>query len=76
MIKGRYVATLVIDINFDDNQPGIRPFDDIKKDFYGSTIDEEIVAAISELFGEECPVGLTRQYSDLYKTEDTDGGSN
>lgn len=70
MIKGRYVATLVIDINFDDKQPGVRPFDDIKKDFNGGILDREIVNAISELFGDEGAVGLNRQYADLYQTEE------
>lgn len=75
MIKGKFVATLVIDINIDDNQPGMRPFDEIKKDFNNGFIDKELVAIITDELGEGCAVGLTRQYADLYKVEDNKDGN-
>jgi hypothetical protein len=70
MIRGRYVATVVLEFNIDDSQPGMYPFEKIKENICGGDMEKELVAILSEELGEGVSVGLAKQYSDLYKVED------
>lgn len=73
MIKGRYVATIVLDICFDENEPNVRDFEEMKMAVTGGELDKAIAAMLSEdICGGFAAVGLNRQYADLYRV---DGGT-
>lgn len=73
MVKGRYVATVVVDISYDEKRRGIDHFEKVKERITGGDLDRWIVALLSYQLGENCSVGLNRQYADLYCE---DGGIN
>lgn len=72
MIKGRYVATIVMDFKIDENTLGLLPFDELKRRVTNGELDNGIVAILSKEFGDLCSIGLTKQYADLYHV---DGGA-
>lgn len=72
MIKGRYVATIVMNFKIDENTLGLLPFDELKRRVTNGELDNGIVAILSEKFGDLCSIGLTKQYADLYHV---DGGA-
>lgn len=72
MIKGRYVATVVMDFKIDENTPGLLPFDELKRQVTDGELDKGIVAILSNEFGDLCSIGLTKQFADLYHI---DGGA-
>lgn len=72
MIKGRYVAIIVMDFKIDENTLGLLPFDELKRQVTNGELDNGIVAILSEEFGGLCSIGLTKQYADLYHV---DGGA-
>lgn len=71
MIKGRYVATITLDIRIDENEPGLLPFDELREKVVNGELDKSIVAVLSDAYGNISSVGLNRQYADLYRV---DGG--
>lgn len=74
MIKGKYVATIVLNICYDENMSGILPFEKVREKLMGGELDKTIVELLSDEIGDGfCSVGLNRQYADLYRTEGGDG---
>lgn len=70
MIKGKYVATITLDICYDEHEPDVLPFEKVKERITGGLLDKMIAAVLSDELGEEfCSVGLKRQYADLHYTE-------
>lgn len=72
MIKGQYVATIVMNFKIDENTLGLLPFDELKRRVTNGELDNGIVAILSGEFGDLCSIGLTKQYADLYHV---DGGT-
>lgn len=69
--KGRYVATVIIDIDVCVTD-GMKPFEDIKK-----TVTEELTPELQRLVEYEITEGIDgmkveviQQYADLYEWED------
>ena len=69
MIKGKFVATIEIDIAFDENMPGLLPFEELKE-----AVQNEMETAIKDMlcdeFGDVATVKVTKTFADLYRTED------
>ena len=69
MIKGKFVATIEIDIAFDENTPGLLPFEELKE-----AVQNEMEIAVKDMlcdeFGDVATVKVTKTFADLYRTED------
>ena len=69
MIKGKFVATIEIDIAVDENTPGLLPFEELKE-----AVHNEIEIAVKDIlcdeFGSVATVKVTKSFADLYRTED------
>ena len=68
MIKGKFVATIEIDIALDENKPGLLPFEKLKE-----VVHNEMETAVNDMLCEEfrdvATVKVTKTFADLYKTE-------
>lgn len=71
MIKGRYVATVVIDIAIPEDTPELIPFKEIRAHAFDNTA-EEIGSIIYEYLGSYGTVTVTPQYADIYRCSDED----
>ena len=69
MIKGKFVATIEIDIAVDENTPNLLPFEKLK-DAVHNDMGTAIKDMLYEEFGEIATVKVTKTFADLYKTED------
>ena len=69
MIKGKFVATIEIDIAVDENTPGLLPFEELKE-----AVHNEMEIAVKNMlcdeFGDVATVKVTKSFADLYRTED------
>ena len=68
-IIGRYVCQVEIDVNIDEDTPGVLPFDEIHKKFMGDELTDAMKDIISDEFGDEGKVTVTKMYGDVYKAE-------
>ena len=71
-IKGRYVAQIVIEFDY-EKEEGMLPFGEIKK----KVVDGELTNAIRDVVIDEViddygTVAVTQQYADMYEVEDGD----
>ena len=70
MIKGRFVATIEIDITVDENTPNLLPFEKLK-----SAVQNDMETAVKDMlceeFGGVATVKVTKTFADLYRTEVT-----
>ena len=68
-IKGKFVATIEIDIAVDENTPNLLPFEKLKE-----AVHNEMEAAVKDMlyeeFGDIATVKVTKNFADLYRTED------
>ena len=71
MIKGRYVATVVIDIALPEDTPGLLPFEEIRAHAFNN-VTEEIRSMLNEEIGSDGTVTVTQQYADIYRCSDED----
>ena len=69
MIKGKFVATIKIDIAIDENTPNLLPFEKLKKAVHNDT-EVAIKDMLCEEFGDIATVKVTKTFADLHKTED------
>ena len=69
MIKGKFVATIELDIAVDDNTPGLLPFEEMKE-----AVHNEMEIAVNDMlceeFGDVATVKVTKTFADLYRTEE------
>ena len=73
MIKGKFVATVEIDIEAPENTPYLLPFEQLKEALHNKT--EQTIKEILEYeFGEIATVKVTKQLAELYCCEE--GGCN
>ena len=72
MIKGRYVATVEIDLSMSDNESGLLPFDEICNNWRNNTTEAltEIIQNELEPYGR---VKITQQYADVYRCDEQEG---
>ena len=68
VIKGKFVATIEIDIAVDENTQNLLPFEKLKE-----AVHNEMEIAVKEMlceeFGDVATVKVTRTFADLYRTE-------
>lgn len=69
MIKGKFVATIEIDIAINENMPNLLPFEELKE-----AVHNEMEVAVNDMlceeFGDIGTVKVTKTFADLYRTED------
>ena len=69
VIKGKFVATIEIDIAVDENTPNLLPFEKLK-----GAVQNDMETAVKDIlceeFGDIATVKVTKTFADLYKTED------
>lgn len=69
MIKGKFVATIEIDISVDENTQNLLPFEELKE-----AVHNEMEVAVKDMlcdeFGDVATVKVTKTFADLYKTEE------
>ena len=68
MIKGKFVATIEIDIAVDENTQNLLAFKYLKE-----AVHNEMEAAVKDMlceeFGDIATVKVTKSFADLYRTE-------
>ena len=69
MIKGKFVATIEIDIAIDENTQNLLPFEELKE-----AVHNEMEIAVKDMlcdeFGDIATVKVTKTFADLYRAED------
>ena len=69
MIKGKFVATIEIDIAVDENTPNLLPFEELKE-----AVHNEMEIAVNDMlcdeFGDVATVKVTKTFADLYRNVD------
>ena len=73
MIKGKFVATVEIDIEAPENTPYLLPFEQLKEALHNKT-EQTIKEILEDEFGEIATVKVTKQLAELYCCEK--GGRN
>ena len=69
MIKGKFVATIEIDIAVDENTPNLLPFEKLKEAVHNE-MEIAVKDMLCEEFGDIGTVKVTKTFADLYRTED------
>ena len=67
MIKGKFVATIEIDIALDENTPNLLPFEKLKVAVHYD-IEDAVKDMLCEEFGDIGTVKVTKTFADLYRT--------
>ena len=68
MIKGKFVATIEIDIVVDKNTPNLLPFEELKEAVHNE-MEIAVKDMLCEEFGDIGTVKVTKTFADLYRTE-------
>ena len=68
MIKGKFVATIEIDIAVDENTPGLLPFEKLNGAVHND-METAVKDLLCEEFGDIATVKVTKTFADLYRTE-------
>ena len=69
MIKGKFVATIEIDIAIDENTPNLLPFEELKEAVHNE-MEIAVKDMLCEEFGDVATVKVTKTFADLYRTEE------
>ena len=69
MIKGKFVATIEIDITIDENTTNLLPFEKLKAAVHND-METAVKDMLCEEFGDIATVKVTKTFADLYRTED------
>ena len=68
MIKGKFVATIEIDISVDENTPNLLPFEKLK-----GVVQNDMEIALKDMLCDEfrdvATVKVTKSFADLYQVE-------
>lgn len=65
MIKGKFIATVEIDIEAPENTPYLLPFEQLKEALHNKT-GQTIKEILEDEFGEIATVKVTKQRAELY----------
>lgn len=68
MIKGKFAATIEINIAVDENTPGLLPFEKFKEVVHNE-MEADVNDMLCEMFGNIATVKVTKTFADLYRTE-------
>ena len=69
MIKGKFVATIEIDISIDENTQNLLPFEKLKAAVHND-METAVKDMLCEEFGDIATVKVTKTFADLYRKED------
>lgn len=69
MIKGKYVATVEIDFEIDENDPTFEPFDRLR-DAVRNDLTPCVHGVLEEEFGEFGKVAVNQLYADVYQAKE------
>ena len=69
MIQGKFVATIEIDIDVDENTPNLLPFEKLKEAVQND-METAVKDMLCEEFGDIATVKVTKTFADLYRTEE------
>lgn len=69
MIKGKFVATVEIDIAVDENTQNLLPFEQLKEAVHND-MGTAVKNRLCEVFEDIATVNVTKTFADLYRTED------
>ena len=69
MIKGKFIATVEIDIAVDENTPNLLPFEKLKGAVHND-MEVAVKDMLCEEFGDIATVKITKTFADLHMTED------
>lgn len=69
MIKGRFAATIEVDIAVDENTQNLLPFENLKEAVHNN-MEAAVKDMLCEEFGDIATVKVTKTFADLYRTED------
>ena len=69
MIKGKFAATIVIDIAVDENTQNLLPFENLKEAVHNN-MEAAVNDMLCEEFGNIGTVKVTKSFADLYRTEE------
>ena len=69
LIKGKFVATIEIDIAVDENTPNLLPFEELNEAVHNE-MEIAVKDMLCEEFGDIATVKVTKTFADLYRTED------
>ena len=69
MIKGKFVATIEIDIAIDENTTNLLPFEKLKAAVHND-METAVKAMLCEEPGDIATVKVKKTFADLYRTED------
>ena len=69
MIKGKFAATIEIDIAVDENTPGLLPFEKLKEVVHNE-MEADVNDMLCEVFGNIATVKVTKTFADLYRNGD------
>lgn len=68
MIKGKFVATVEIDIAIPENAPYLLPFEQLQESVHNN-MEAAVKDMLCEEFGDIATVKVTKTFADLYRTE-------
>ena len=68
MIKGKFVATVEIDISVDENTQNLLPFEKLQEAVHND-METAVKDMLCEEFGDISSVKVTKTFADLYRTE-------
>ena len=68
-IKGKFAATIEIDIAVDENTQNLLPFENLKE-AVRNNMEVAVKDMLCEEFGDIATVKVTKTFADLYRTED------
>lgn len=71
MIKGKFVATVEIDIAIPENAPYLLPFEQLQEAFHNRT-EQTIKEILEDEFGEIATVKVVKQHTELYCCKELD----
>ena len=69
MIKGKFAATIEIDIAVDENTQNLLPFEKLKAAVHND-METAVKDMLCEEFGDIATVKVTKTFADMYRTED------
>jgi hypothetical protein len=71
-IKGKYVATVIIEVEADESMKGLLPFEKIKENFQGMTAIVKKILEYEIADDELGTVEVLEQFCDVWRSEDGD----
>ena len=69
VIKGKFVATVEIDIAIPENAPYLLPFEQLQEAFHNRT-EQTIKGILEDEFGEIATVKVVKQRAELYSCKE------